>query len=224
MIRRRSRGHNPRTHEERAVVTDLPPGTVTFLFTDIEGSTRLWRDHRPAMEASYARHDAILREAVTAHRGVVYKVIGDAFQVAFPSAPEALAAALDAQFALDLEPWPTPEPLRVRMALHAGDVDPEPDGDYRSPVLNRLGRLLGVGHGGQVLLSQVVRQLSHERLPEDAGLLDLGEHRLKDLLEPEHLSQLLHPGLVRAFPPLRTLDLRRHNLPIQPTPFLGREA
>ncbi len=203
---------------------ELPHGTVTFLFTDIAGSTRLWRDHRAAMEQAYARHDALLREAITAHRGVVYKVIGDALQVAFPSAPEAVAAALEAQFGLDLEPWPLPEPLRVRMALHAGDVDPEPDGDYRSPVLNRLGRLLGVGYGGQVLLSHAVRGLSHERLPEDAGLLDLGEHRLKDLLEPEHLYQLVHPGLPSDFPPLKTLDQRRHNLPLQPTPFLGRET
>ncbi len=205
-------------------MADLPRGTVTFLFTDIEGSTRLWRDHRAEMEQAYARHDALLRDAITAHRGVVYKVIGDALQVAFPSAPEAVAAALEAQFALDLEPWPLPAPLRVRMALHAGEVDPDPDGDYRSPVLNRLGRLLGVGHGEQVLLSHAVRGLSHERLPDDAGLLDLGEHRLKDLLEQEHLYQLIHPGLPSDFPPLATLDRRPHNLPLQPTLFLGREA
>ncbi len=204
-------------------MAERPRGTMTFLFTDIEGSTRLWSQHRPAMEVAYTRHDAILREAITAHRGVVYKVIGDAMQAAFPSAPEAIAAALEAQFALDLEPWGLSEPLRVRMALHAGDVDPDPDGDYRSPVLNRLGRLLAAGYGGQVLLSHAVRGLSNERLPEDAGLLDLGEHRLKDLLEPEHLYQLIHPGLPRDFPPLRTLDQRRHNLPLQPTPFLGRE-
>ncbi len=205
-------------------MTDLPHGTVTFLFTDIAGSTRLWLDHRAAMQAAYARHDALLRDAITAHRGVVYKVIGDALQVAFPSAPEAVAAALEAQFGLDLEPWSLPAPLRVRMVLHAGEVDPDPDGDYRSPILNRLGRLLSVAHGGQVLLSHAVRGLSHERLPEDAGLLDLGKHRLKDLLEPEHLYQLVHPGLQSDFPSLMTLDQRRHNLPLQPTPFLGREA
>jgi len=204
-------------------VADLPRGTVTFLFTDIAGSTRLWQQHRAEMEQAYARHDALLRDAITAHRGVVYKVIGDALQVAFPSAPEAVAAALEGQFAFDLEPWSLPEPLRVRMALHAGDVDPDSDGDYRSPVLNRLGRLLGVSHGGQVLLSHAVRGLCHERLPEDAGLLDLGEHRLKDLLETEHLYQLIHPGLSSDFLPLTTLDQRRHNLPLQPTPFLGRE-
>ncbi len=200
-----------------------PRGTVAFLFTDIEGSTRLWQQHHAAMEQAYARHDVILRQAIAAHRGVVYKVIGDAFQVAFPSAPEAVAAALDAQFGLDLEPWPLPEPLRVRMVLHAGDVIPGPDGDYRSPVLNRLGRLVNAGHGGQVLVSQVVRQMAYEQLPEDAGFLDLGEHRLKDLLEPEPLYQLIHPGLASDFPPLKTLSVRHHNLPVQPTPFLGRE-
>jgi len=103
-------------------MTERPRGTVTFLFTDMEGSTRLWRDHRAAREVADARHDALLQEAITAHRGVVYKVIGDALQVAFPSAPEAVAAALEAPFGLDLEPWPTPEPGRVRIALHAGDT------------------------------------------------------------------------------------------------------
>ncbi len=204
-------------------MSELPRGTVTFLFTDIEGSTRLWRDHRQAMEQAYARHDAILREAISAHRGVVYKVIGDALQVAFTSAPEAVAAALDAQFMLDLEPWPLSEPLRVRMALHAGAVDPEPDGDYRSPVLNRLGRLLGAGHGGQVLLSQATFELARDHLPPGVGLKDLGEHRLKDLFRPEHAWQLVHPDLPEYFPPLATLDVLSHNLPLQPTPLVGRE-
>jgi len=205
---------------------DRPRGTVAFLFTDVEASTRLWQAHRDAMPAAYARHDAILRDAVAEHAGVVYKVIGDAYQAAFPTAPAALAAAFTAQQRLQREDWSAPglpEPLRVRMALHAGDVEPDPDGDYRSPVLNRLGRLLGVGHGGQVLLSQAVTQLARDRLPEGAGLLDLGEHRLKDLLEPECISQLLQPDLVTAFPPLSTLDRRPHNLPLQPTPMVGRE-
>ncbi len=203
---------------------ELPRGTVTFLFTDIEGSTKLWRDHRAAMERAYTRHDAILRETILAHRGVVYKVIGDAFQIAFPTAPEAVAAALEAQFGLDLEPWPLPQPLRVRMVLQAGDVEPDSSGDYRSPTLNRLGRLLGVGHGGQVLVSAAVRQLTHERLPEDARFQDLGEHRLKDLLEPERLYQLTHLELQGVFLALKTLDARPHNLPVQPTPLIGREV
>ena len=116
-----------------------------------------------------------------------------------------------------------PEPLRIRMALHVGDVDPDPDGDYRSPVLNQLGRLLGAGHGSQVLLSAGTAFLGRDRLPEGAGLRDLDPHRLKDLLEPEPSFQLLHPELPADFPPLATLERRAHNLPLQPTPFLGLE-
>jgi predicted ATPase/class 3 adenylate cyclase/Tfp pilus assembly protein PilF len=208
-------------------MADLPSGTVTFLFTDIAGSTRLWQAYPAAMARAYDRHDAILREVVAAHRGVVYKVIGDAFQAAFPSAPGAVAATLAAQQRLVAEEWGAcglPEPLRVRMALHVGDVEPSPDGDYRSPVLNRLGRLLRVGHGGQVLLSQGVFELARDTLPESATLRDLGERRLKDLYRPERVHQLLHPALPSAFPPLATLDRRPHNLPIQPTPLIGREA
>ena len=207
-------------------MTDLPRGTVAFLFTDVAGSTRLWQHHRPAMERAYARHDAILRSAVTDQHGVVYKVVGDAVQAAFPTAEQAVTAALEIQLALSLQDWAgmgLPEPLRVRMALHAGAVDPGPDGDYRSPVLNRLGRLLGAGHGGQVLLSQAVAQLSRDRLPGEASLKDLGDHRLKDLLEPERVWQLVHPVLPTDFPTLTTLTTRPHNLPLQPTPLLGRE-
>jgi predicted ATPase/class 3 adenylate cyclase len=205
-------------------MAELPRGTVTFLFTDIEGSTWLWERFPEAMPGAYARHDAILRETAGAHCGVTYKTIGDAFQIAFPSAPAAVAAALAAQRALAAEPWPVPAPLRVRMALHVGDVDPDPDGDYRSPVLNRLGRLLRAGHGGQVLLSQAVFELTRDALPDGVDLRDLGERRLKDLYRLEHVHQLLHPALPTDFPPLATLDRRPHNLPIQPTPLIGREA
>ncbi|MBA2755516.1 MAG: adenylate/guanylate cyclase domain-containing protein, partial [Chloroflexia bacterium] len=207
-------------------MSELPRGTVAFLFTDIEGSTRLWQGHRPAMERAYQRHDQLLRAAIAAHGGVVYKLIGDAVQAAFPTAPGAVAAALETQLSLSAQDWADlglPEELRVRMALHAGDVDPDPDGDYRSPVLNRLGRLMGAGHGCQTLLSQAVRQLARDRLPEGADLRDLGEHRLKDLLEPERVWQLLHPALDADFPPLKTLGVRPHNLPLQPTPVIGRE-
>ena len=126
-----------------ADLSPLPQGTVAFLFTDIAGSTRLWQTHREAMERAYTRHDALLRQAIASHRGVVYKVIGDAFQVAFPTVPEAVTAALEAQRGLVAEDWSAVgllEPLCIRMALHVGDVDPDPDGDYRSPVLNRVGR------------------------------------------------------------------------------------
>lgn len=202
---------------------ELPRGTVTFLFTDIEASTRLWQEHPDSMPAAYARHDALLREACASHRGVIYKTIGDAFQVAFPTAPSAVAAAVTAQRVLGAEPWPTAEPLRVRMALHSCVAEPDLAGDYRTPGLNRLGRLLAAGHGGQVLLSQAAMELARGTLPTGVSPWDLGAHRLKDLLEPERIYHLLVPELVGDFPPLRTLDARPHNLPLQPTPLVGRE-
>jgi class 3 adenylate cyclase len=156
----------------------LPRGTVCFLFTDVAGSTRLWQAHPAAMPAAYDRHDALLRGAVERHGGVLYKTIGDAFQAAFPTAAAAVAATLEAQVGLATADWAgcgLPEPLRVRMALHVGAVGPDPAGDYRSPVLNRLGRLLGAGHGGQVLLSLAACELARDRLPEGAALHDLGE-------------------------------------------------
>jgi predicted ATPase/class 3 adenylate cyclase len=206
------------------LMPDLPQGTVTFLFTDIEGSTRLWQDHPEAMTTAYARHDAILRGAIAAQDGAVYKTIGDAIQVSFPTAPSAVSAALKAQQVLQAEVWPLPGPLRVRMALHTAAVEPDPAGDYRSPALNRLGRLLAAGHGGQVLISRATVELSRDYLPAHASLRDLGEHQLKDLLQPERIHQLSHPDLASDFPPLITLSTRPHNLPRQPTPFLGRES
>jgi predicted ATPase len=175
------------------------------------------------MPGAYERHDTVLRAAVFAHGGVVYKTVGDAFQIAFPDAARALAAALDAQRALQAEPWPLPEPLRVRMALHTGAVDPTPEGDYRSPVLNRLGRLLGAAHGEQVLISQATMELARDHLPAGASMTDLGEQRLKDLYRPERVWQLAHAELRTTFPALRTLDAQPNNLPSQPTQLIGRE-
>ena len=202
---------------------DLPSGTVTFLFTDIEGSTERWEQDRTAMADAVDRHLALLRQAVETNGGVPFKVVGDAVQAAFPTAPQAVAAALAAQRALLVEDWGALGPLRVRMALHAGEAEPDDRGDYLAPALNRLSRLLAAGHGGQVLLSLAVQQLARDALPEDCSLRDLGEHRLRDLLEPERVFQLLHPDLPGDFPPLRSLDARPNNLPRQPTPFLGRE-
>jgi predicted ATPase/class 3 adenylate cyclase len=202
---------------------DLPSGTVTFLFTDIEGSTQLWERDRTAMASTMERHVSLLRAAVEAHGGVLFKVVGDAVQVAFPSAPSAVAAALSTQQALLAEDCGPIGPLRVRMALHAGEAQPDDRGDYLAAPLNRLSRLIAVGHGGQVLLSQSVQQLTRGALPAGTKLRDLGEHRLRDLLEPEWVFQLLHPDLPAEFPPLKSLDNRPNNLPLQPTPFLGRE-
>jgi predicted ATPase/class 3 adenylate cyclase len=205
-------------------MTGLPSGTVTFIFTDIEGSTRLWQDHPDAMARAYARHDAILESAIASHGGVRYKTIGDAFQVAFPTAAGAIAAAYRAQRELGAESWELPSPLRVRMAIHTGAVDPDPGGDYRSPALNRLGRLLGAGYGGQVLLSQTTTELCRDALPGGVTLLDLGEQRLKDLSRPERIFQLAGEGLASEFPALKTIDRRPNNLRSQPTAFIGREG
>src|SRR5277367_4419592 len=128
-----------------------PTGTVTFLFTDIEGSTRHWDQQPEAMKAALARHDAILRSSIEAHGGHVFKTIGDAFCAAFHVAPEALTAALEAQRNLAVESWGETGELRVRMALHAGSVQ-QRENDYFGPPLNRVARLLGAGHGGQMLL------------------------------------------------------------------------
>jgi len=202
----------------------LPSGTVTVLFTDIEGSTVLWGHDRVAMAIAVDRYVMILRETVAANGGVLFKTIGDETQSAFPSAPVALAAALSAQQAFLAESWPEPiGSLAVRMVLEAGEAESDANGNYLSASFNRLSRLLEICHGGQILVSQMVQQLTREQLPTAASLRDLGEHRLPDLLKPERVFQLLHPDLPRAFPSLRSLDAPRHNLPIQFTSLVGRE-
>jgi class 3 adenylate cyclase len=200
----------------------LPTGTVTFLFTDIEGSTRLWECDAKRMQVALARHDEILRNTTKEHGGHVFKTVGDAFCCAFPTAPEALEAALGAQRALLEEGWGETGPLRVRMALHTGAAE-ERDGDYFGPPLNRVARLLSAGHGSQVLLSAASQEMVRDQLPVGAALVDLGERRLKDLFRPERVFQLTALGLPSEFPPLRTLESRPNNLPLQPTPLVGRE-
>jgi len=203
-------------------MTGHPKGTVTLLFTDLEGSTKLWERGPEAMSQALSRHDELLRDAVEAHGGFVFKTVGDAFYAAFPTAPEAVEAAHDAQRFLLFEEWEETGPLRVRMALHTGTAE-ERNGDYFGPTVNRVARLLSAGHGGQVLLSLSTVELVRDHLPREAGLRDLGVRRLKDLFEPEHIFQLTAPDLPSSFPPLETLDVRLNNLPIQPTPLLGRE-
>jgi predicted ATPase/class 3 adenylate cyclase len=205
-------------------MSSLPTGTVTFLFTDIEGSTKLWERSPEAMQRALARHDEILREAVEEHDGYVFKTVGDAFCCAFATAPDALEASLFSQRALlSKEGWPEETgPLLVRMALHAGAAE-ERDGDYFGPPVDRVARLLSAGHGGQVLLSLAAQELVHDRLPPDVELSYLGEHRLKDLFRPERVFQIVAPSLPAEFPPLRTLAGRPNNLPLQPTPLVGRE-
>src|SRR5215204_6403418 len=197
-------------------------GTITYLFTDVEGSTSLWEKNPNAMSEALSRHDEILRTSIKAHYGHVFKTVGDAFHATFSTAPDALEAALEAQRTLLEEDWAETGPLRVRMALHTGAAERR-EGDYFGPTLNRVARLLSAGHGEQVLLTLSTRELVRDALPEESGLRDLGERRLKDLSRPEHVFQITGPGLRSEFPPLETLDLRRNNLPAQPTPLVGRE-
>ena len=200
-------------------------GDVTFLFTDIEGSTRLWERIPDWMRNALARHDAILRQTIELHGGRVFKTIGDAFCAAFRDSSHALDAALSIQRALRSETWGEEwgvDGLRVRVALHTGPVQ-ERDGDYFGPAVNRVARLLAAGHGGQILLSQATQDLVREALPDAVALRDMGERRLKDLTKPEHIFQVVADDLPATFPPLRSLDARRNNLPPQLTPLVGRE-
>jgi predicted ATPase/class 3 adenylate cyclase len=198
---------------------------VTFLFSDIEGSTRLWERDPVAMRDAAARHDALLRDAIERHAGILYKHVGDAVQAAFVDPAAAVAAVVAAQRALTAAAWPETGPIRVRMALHLGEAAPNHAGDYHQvPALNRLARLLATGFGGQVLLSDAVRRRVAAQLPDGVTLLDLGRHRLRDLLEPERVAQLVIEGLPAHFPPLKSLEGFPTNLPRQPNPLVGRLA
>jgi predicted ATPase/class 3 adenylate cyclase len=212
-----------RKPDVQAVASFAPTATniLTFLFTDIVGSTQLWEQHPEAMKPALARHDAILRGAIESHKGKVFKTVGDAFYAAFPNARNALKAALAAQHALHAETWGETV-IKVRMAIHTGAVEAR-DGDYFGPPLNRVARLLSAGHGGQTLISAVTRELVHAGLPPSASLRDMGERSLRDLIRPERIYQLDAEGLPTEFPPLKTLDAFRTNLPVQLTSFIGRE-
>jgi predicted ATPase/class 3 adenylate cyclase len=208
---------------EATATRSLPTGTVTFLFTDIEGSTQRWESKRDAMKPAVARHDALMRGAIEAGGGYVFKTIGDAFCAAFRTAPEAISAALAAQRALASEDFSSVDGLRVRAALHTGYAD-ERDGDYFGPTVNRVARLLSIGHGGQILISGTTADLAQGELPPQTSLRDLGAHRLKDLAHPEHVFQVVAADLPAEFPPLRSLDALPNNLPLQVTSFVGRET
>jgi len=200
---------------------DLPTGTVTFLFTDLEGSTRLWEEYPEAMKVALARHDAILRDAVVSRGGHVVKTTGDGLLAAFGLAEGALGAAGDAQLALGAEGWGVTGPLRVRMGVHTGAAEFR-DGDYFGPALNRAARLMQAAHGGQVLVSLATEELVRDSLGAEVGLVELGEHRLRDLSRPERVFQLTGPDLASQFEPLRTVNSFPGNLPLQLTSFVGR--
>jgi predicted ATPase/class 3 adenylate cyclase len=199
-----------------------PTGTVTFLFSDIEGSTERWERHRDAMAVAVARHDALLRESLEAHGAYVFKTMGDAFCAAFARPEDAIAAALEAQRALVGEDFSPVDGVRVRMALHTGSAS-EREGDYFGPAVNRVARLLTIGHGGQVLVSGTAADLLQGAMPPQSSLRDLGAQRLKDLARPEQVYQLVTSDLPQSFPALRSLDQLPNNLPPQLTSFVGRE-
>jgi predicted ATPase/class 3 adenylate cyclase/Tfp pilus assembly protein PilF len=201
----------------------LPSGTVTFFFTDIEGSTQLWEQRPEAMGQALARHDTLLRNAVEFHGGVIFKTTGDGICAVFTRAADALTATLAAQHAFQQEMWGETGSLHVRMALHTGAADLR-SGDYFGSPVNRVARLLAAGHGGQILLSLAAEELVRDELPALVELRDLGIHRLKDLTRPEHIFQVVTSSLPAEFPPLKTLNAYFNNLPVQPTPLIGREA
>jgi predicted ATPase/class 3 adenylate cyclase len=205
-----------------ALRAPVPTGTVTLLFTDIEGSTQRWEERPDEMSPALRRHDELLRNAIQRHGGRVFKTMGDQFCAAFSRASDAIAAAADAQRALTSADWGAVGGLTARMALHSGESE-ERDGDYFGPVVNRVARLLAAVHGGQVVVSSVTARYSGAAMPADTELRDLGEHRLKDLIEPERVWQLVAPGLPDTFPPLRSLGSLPNNLPRQVTPLIGRD-
>ena len=184
-------------------MADMPTGTITFLFTDIEGSTTLWEQHHDTMPTALARHDVLLRSVMTAHGGHVFKLMGDAVYAAFADPADAVSAALAGQRAIAAEEWGEVGPLRVRMALHTGAAQNR-DNDYFGRTLNRLARILPTGYGGQILLSAATVELVRDSLPGGTNVKDLGEHALKDLLRPEHIFQLTTPDLPAEFPALKS--------------------
>jgi predicted ATPase/class 3 adenylate cyclase len=205
-----------------AAPASVPTGTVTFLFTDIEGSTLRWERFPDAMRDAVRRHDEIVRDAVARGGGHVFKTIGDAFCVAFANPIDGVAAAVDAQRRLLAADFSAVDGVRVRMALHTGTAD-ERDGDYFGPTVNRVARIAAVGHGGQILVSSIAGELVRSDLSADLALRDLGEYRLKDLILPERIFQVVAPDLADGFPRLRTFETVQTNLPAAVSSFVGRE-
>ena len=204
-------------------MVDLPSGTVTFLFTDIHGSTRLWELNSQAMSSALARHDSILNSIISQRRGTVVKSRGegDSFFAVFPRAADALAAATQIQLALHSESWPIEAPIRVRMALHTGEVQPR-DGDYYGRAVNRCARLRAIAHGGQVVVSRATAELVWDTLPEGVRLSELGSHRLRDLERPEVVYQVEHPLLPGEFPPMKSLEVGGRDAEGRESSFVGR--
>ena len=196
--------------------------TLIFLFTDLEGSTRLWQQYPEAMKQALARHDEIIGTAVERFNGRVVKTTGDGFHAVFQNAADGLRACVEVQRDLIAEDWGETGPLRVRMGMHLGEAQHRA-GDYYGTAVNRAARLMSAANGGQVLLSEAVATVLAGQMPQDVSLRDLGEHLLKDLQRAERIFQLVHPDLPADFPAIASLSERPNNLPSQPTIFVGRE-
>ena len=203
-------------------MSELPTGTVTFLFTDVEGSTRLWEEHPDAMKPALARHDAILRDAVESNDGHIVKTTGDGVHAVFADAGDAIVAAADAQRNLQDETWMLRESLHVRMGIHTGAAEHR-SGDYYGPAVNRAARIMSAANGGQILTSLATEEVVIEALPPGIELLDLRDHQLRDLARPQRIFQIVADGLPRDFPPIRSIDSFPGNLPPQLTSFVGRD-
>jgi len=204
-------------------MTNLPTGTATFLFTDIEGSTPLWERDPEGMREALALHNAVLADAIAAHDGHWFKTVGDAFQAAFADPAQAVRAALAGQRGLAQAEWGHTGPLLVRMGIHTGPAIAEETDYVATHTLNRVARIMSAAHGGQIILSQEVLDEIAHRMPEEITLRDMGKHRMKGLTHLEHLYQVVAPDLPAEYPRLSTLDISPNNLPLQLTSFIGRE-
>lgn len=202
-------------------MSGLPTGTVTFLFTDIEGSTRLWEKYPEGMKTALAKHDSLLGGIFLIHNGQIIKTTGDGFHVVFETATDAVQAAIHSQQALQKDTWDEAT-IKVRMGLHTGEAELR-DGDYFGQTLNLAARIMSVGHGGQILLSETTYQVAKEHLPGNVSAFDLGQHRLKGVAQPGKIIQISTPDIQQDFPALRSISPETNNLPTQLTSFVGRE-
>jgi predicted ATPase/class 3 adenylate cyclase len=203
-------------------MSELPTGTVTFFFSDIEGSTRLLQQCGDRWPTLLERHSQLLRAAFAAHGGIELSTEGDSFFAVFPSASEGVLAAIDAQRAFAEEPWPAETPVRIRIGLHTGEGTLS-GANYVGLDVHRAARIMSAAHGAQVLVSATTRELVHGAVPDGVDLVDIGEHRLRDLPEAERLFTAVAPGLQRSFPPPRGVAVAVANLPAELTSFVGRE-
>ena len=203
-------------------MAELPAGTITLLFIDMEGSTRLLQQLGNIYPSVLADYRQLIRTAFGQWHGHEVDTQGDAFFVAFARATDAAAAAVAIQRALAAHRWPHDVTVKARIGLHTGERQLSPEG-YIGVDVHHAARIMSAGHGGQIVLSHTTRELAEPHLPAGTSLLDLGEHRLKDLQRPSHLFQLSMADLPAEFPPLKTLEAHPNNLPIQPTAFIGRE-